>query len=431
MQVHSHYGFRLVWSRRDGGLLAGLESVSWAGLRHAYGAAGDVPELIRALVSAEPEQRERALRSLYGNIFHQGSRYQATAYAVPFLARLAADPRVPGRPDILYLLAALAIGYDDAWLPVGVDIAGWRARVEQARLTDPAGALRELDAWVQAAGSDRERRVREMRRAVFDPAAALQSAQDELRAYDAVRAEVPGLLGLLEDGDPGVRAACCCLLAWFPEESPGSAAALRALLAGEAVPGVAATAIIAAGLLGGTGPGLHLHEHLRGPEPLLAWASAIALARAGSPGPEVLGVLAAASADPPPAGPGPQVPFLDGDLQGYAAQALAALGDHLPAHVIGDVLEGLARSQGTAVFPIASAALQLAFPGGRPDPLPPYGDLTALQQRVVRALAGLGPQTWRWVNFTQIMQAWNLPDARAECRVYAGLADKGDLDPDW
>jgi hypothetical protein len=95
------------------------------------------------------------------------------------------------------------------------------------------------------------------------------------------------------------------------------------------------------------------------------------------------------------------------------------------------VLEGLARSQGTAVFPIASAALQLAFPGGRPDPLPPYGDLTALQQRVVRALAGLGPQTWRWVNFTQIMQAWNLPDARAECRVYAGLADKGDLDPDW
>src|SRR5712691_6327053 len=34
---------------------------------------------------------------------------------------------------------------------------------------------------------------------------------------------------------------------------------------------------------------------------------------------------------------------------------------------------------------------RLTFPNGAPHPLPPYGELTEPQQRVVRTLAGLGP----------------------------------------
>ena len=93
----------------------------------------------------------------------------------------------------------------------------------------------------------------------------------------------------------------------------------------------------------------------------------------------------------------------------------------LPADVIDGVLHGLARSEQVAAFPMTSAALRLAFPGGAPDPLPPLGELTELQQRVVRTLAGLGPETWRWVNFMEILRNWGLPAEQADCRAYAGL----------
>ncbi len=81
----------VILAGRDGGdVLAGLDEIGWAGLSHAYGPAGDVPGLLRALAAGSPADREHALHALYGTIFHQGSRHEATAPAVPFLAGLAA-----------------------------------------------------------------------------------------------------------------------------------------------------------------------------------------------------------------------------------------------------------------------------------------------------------------------------------------------------
>jgi HEAT repeat protein len=331
-----------------GDVLAGLDEIDWAELEHAYGSADDVPGLIRALASTEPDERKRARRTLYGNIFHQGSRYEATAYAVPFLARLAADPQVSQRDEIVRMLALMAIGYDEAYLPASLNIAGWRTQIEQTRAADPTETLRQLDAWVEAARSEGERRMREIHRDLYDPERELRAAQAELGAYDAVRAEVAGLQGLLEDGDPQVRAAASYLVGWFPEEAADSKACLRTLLSREIVPGVSANAIVSAGLLGDAGLEPRLREYLSGPEPLLRWASAIALARIGLADPDVLGALAAASEDPPQPGPGPSVHFLDGNLKGYAAQALAALDGHLPADVIDGVLHGLVSRSGDA-----------------------------------------------------------------------------------
>ena len=287
-----------------GDVLAGLEEIDWGGLRHAHGPAGDVPGLLRALVSGSPAERRHAVHGLHGNIFHQGSRYEATAYAVPFLARLALDPRALQRDVIVYLLVALAIGYDEAYLPAGVDVAGWRAGVERMHPADPAQRLREPGAGAGAGRDKAGRRARGMHRATGDPAAALRPALDELAAYDAVRAEVPRLRGLLGDGDPGVRAAAAYLTGWFPQEAPGSVSALRVLLAAEARPGVAANAVASAGLLGDTGLIPRLRKGLSGPEPLLRWADAIALARLGVAGADVTGVLAAACAEPRRAHPG-------------------------------------------------------------------------------------------------------------------------------
>lgn len=91
-------------------MLEGLDAIDWNKLQHAYGEAGDVPELIRSLRSTEEQVRENALHHLYGNIWHQGTVYEATAYAVPFLIELLEAPVTPDYAAILQLLQTLACG---------------------------------------------------------------------------------------------------------------------------------------------------------------------------------------------------------------------------------------------------------------------------------------------------------------------------------
>jgi len=96
-------------------VLEGLDQIDWARLTHAYGPATDVPDQIRAVHSADPAVRQRALHDMHGNIFHQGTRFEATAYAVPFLLEVVAEDRT--RADVLRLLTLIATGYDEGWLP--------------------------------------------------------------------------------------------------------------------------------------------------------------------------------------------------------------------------------------------------------------------------------------------------------------------------
>ena len=63
-------------------MLAGLDEIDWSALTHAYGGAGDVPEQLRALADPDPARREWAVEKLFSNIFHQGTRYPASAPAV-------------------------------------------------------------------------------------------------------------------------------------------------------------------------------------------------------------------------------------------------------------------------------------------------------------------------------------------------------------
>jgi hypothetical protein len=91
-------------------MLDGLDRVEWSGLRHAFGTAEDVPHLIRALTSPLPNERQAAFRELCGNIWHQGTVYEATSYAVPFLIELVASNETPDRHYILSYLGQLADG---------------------------------------------------------------------------------------------------------------------------------------------------------------------------------------------------------------------------------------------------------------------------------------------------------------------------------
>jgi len=61
--------------RRRGIMLDDLDRIPWSTLEHAYGAAGDVPDILRAMVSSDPDKREWAEDMLDMGPFHQGSLY--------------------------------------------------------------------------------------------------------------------------------------------------------------------------------------------------------------------------------------------------------------------------------------------------------------------------------------------------------------------
>jgi hypothetical protein len=68
-------------------------------MRHAYGPATEVPDLLRGLVSEDPATREIALDGIYGAVHHQGDVYECTVAAIPFLLEAAAVPALPAVPS--------------------------------------------------------------------------------------------------------------------------------------------------------------------------------------------------------------------------------------------------------------------------------------------------------------------------------------------
>ncbi|MEA2705061.1 MAG: hypothetical protein QOD63_3006, partial [Actinomycetota bacterium] len=68
----------------------------------------DVADILRSLVAGE-ETAGEAVGELFGNIWHQGSIYEATAHAVPFLIEIFDSPS-PARKEVGFLLRGIADG---------------------------------------------------------------------------------------------------------------------------------------------------------------------------------------------------------------------------------------------------------------------------------------------------------------------------------
>jgi len=94
-------------SAPDGPLLAGLRDIDWSAERHAFGPATDVPPLLRALVSPNPQHRDAACHGWFERVNHQESVYPACAMVIPFLIALVEHPATPDRSLIALLLAAI------------------------------------------------------------------------------------------------------------------------------------------------------------------------------------------------------------------------------------------------------------------------------------------------------------------------------------
>lgn len=189
--------------------LTDLDRVPWDRLNHAYGPATDIPDLLRKLASDEDEEHEQALGALFGNVFHQGTRYPASAFVVPFIGEmLTSCPR--RRPALLGYLHHLAIGYEESSFPNTFPLDALRAH-----LTTFDGSHREL-------------------------------LLAEIQTHEAVARLWPLLVEFLTDDDASVAARAAHLLAYLPDRAGDSLVALTSTnVAPDATPSV----IIAGGML--------------------------------------------------------------------------------------------------------------------------------------------------------------------------------------
>jgi hypothetical protein len=389
-------------------VLEGLAEVPWARLTHAYGPADDVPGLLCGLRASDPAVAEQALKDLFASITHQGTRYPATAPAVRFLAELATAPDTPNRHHLLLLLAYAAVGTDRPSLPDGVD---------PGRLDDPT----------------------------YAPGCGPGRRQDEVpwarAAYQAVSQVVPRLLGLLDDDDPRLRQATAYLVAWFPRHATACLRRLRARLAAEPDPNVNATTVVAVGLLAGAHGQVAdapvLAGLLGGPQPLVRWAAAIALARlfvAAPPEPamaELLGWATRAIPQPPEA----DIPFHDGELGRYALAAAVRPGPAAHQRAVEALLARLPTAGPAGDLELLLwDLLGVSFDHDTFDmllPRPRWEELSRLQQRVLRVVADTD-RLWQgdpddpWAR-DDPPPAWNplaahrLPDTRAQLQAYIRL----------
>ena len=226
-------------------MLDGLDEIDWDILDHAYGAASDIPDVLRGVADGDDD----ALSELFGTVWHQGTVYEATAYAVPFLIELLA---VPGSDTagLLGLLSAIAEGAaDDDYEDDADEDDG-----DEDDADEDDGDGRDGD-----------------------------DGGDGAAARAAVAAGAPVYLRLLVHESADVRACAAHTLGVSAETAD------PALLAhADASPIVRASVIFAAGALGAATPA-YVESWIKDPEPLPRLAAA--LVAPGPPSDAVIEVL--------------------------------------------------------------------------------------------------------------------------------------------
>nr|RBQ89686.1 hypothetical protein FVER53263_13666 [Fusarium verticillioides] len=193
--------------------LAGLDSIDWSRLNHAYGPADDVPRILRELQSTNPDVYKTALDSCWSNIYHQGTRYSASVEAIPFLYALLDSPATKDREVILFLIDSLAIGDPDWAVPNGIDIQEWEQRI---------------------AGMEPPNR---------------NYAMYELKAYEAVERGLSSMVRCLKEESASLRANAAHALAFFPRHSDASVIVLLDLLGRETNNNVRGTIVLSLAIL--------------------------------------------------------------------------------------------------------------------------------------------------------------------------------------
>lgn len=178
-------------------MLEGLDQVDWTLYSHAYGKATDLPDLIRQLTNPNAEAADEALSAFFGNIWHQGTVYSATAITVPFLIEILAHKGSSRMAGILDLLKCCATG--SGYMEVHGSMDHYRDQRQTPELQDTIA----------------------------------EELQNVHSAYEAVVAGLPVYITLLNDPDVEIRTSAASVIALGGPERGQAAKALRDRIAFE------------------------------------------------------------------------------------------------------------------------------------------------------------------------------------------------------
>jgi len=362
-------------------MLENLDKIPWDTLEHAYGEAKDVPGLIRKLASKDIKEREDALWYLYGNIWHQGTVYEATSYAVPFLIELLENP-VPDKDKILVYLSNLAFGH--SYLDVHGSMSFYDGKRDKEEFKKQ---LMEEQEWV-------------------------------IKSHEAVLKGCPVYRKLLCDEEPSVRAASAYILGIFPERAEENLSLLKNHIKSEVNEMVLAACVFSAGLLSGKKDEIWLKEILNSPSPFsVCIAAALGLGRIMPEHmpEEGLRFLIEGTVNPGNAKDiFKEFPWDDADVQTYCCEALAVTGKKSEK-----VLEALIKVMDEVTpyesWTVVNAILHLVFNG---KPLGNTMTAEELSKEQKEALTAIAKSKKFWKGFDkgtlvcnvmEIMKSFNLP----------------------
>jgi hypothetical protein len=355
-------------------MLDRLGEVPWAILEHAYGTAEDVPLLLRQLLSPDPKARAEAQYSLYGNIFHQGTRYPATPYVIPFLIEMCAEPSVPERFWLLSYWGSLITGYF---------------------------SVQERPIW---GDGERIHLCGELQPDEGDPySRALQDIyRESLKGYTLLRT-------LIDDPDLTVRTGAAWVLACLPTMAPESVPLLEGRE--EQSGWVRAATAFALGELGAHGP---LRRMLVEDDfPAARCMAACQLARL-KPDAALIDPLLDFVAHPIEGYE--NVPGAGGKSSGDAAHSISLLPPEVQARAIPAICDRLDRVRLFDTMPLVRTLISAAFPE-REDPVT---ELTDLQRFVLRRMVD-NSELWNIANLDWSFRAHGLPTDRKKCAELAGV----------
>lgn len=381
-------------------MFEGLDEIDWEALHHAYGPAADVPGLIRSLASPGSTERDEALAELFGNIWHQGTVYEASAHAVPFLIALLAGDSAADRAGVLVLLGELARGssYRDVHD---------RPRPDPADDPDFHAELARELSWVRAARAAVEAGVPEYLRQLHDP---------DQRIRQAAAFVLGGCTGRADEAAPALRSA----FAASPDGSDGFGLALRLGALGREADAAFLRALPADGPIG--------------------WAAAVATAailRERTPAEVVARIATAFSTPTPQDDLLAALAWAPVEAVEMARETIEKVGD---AEAVDALIAGVGSAESHDAPRLASDLLDRVMPapdtprappagplhrlggliGLRPGdpPYRPFESLDARQVVALRAIAEAGRAWGSIMDLSADLRRRDLPDVREALREY-------------
>ena len=358
--------------------LEGLRTIAWSSLRHAYGPAGDTPNLIRGLASSDAGVRSEAYRSFDAAILHQGFVYEATGYTIPFLLELLGDPTTPEREEIVDLLCVMALS-----------VSGGRKDPDLIRRTDA----------------------------------------HEHRVFAHIDEELAGgvtlLRTLVQDSalDVRIRLRAQVVLSTVLKGGAEATPELRSLARDDPDPRVRASSRYLAFLLGA--PDLPGAPPATDDSPLVRWTEALVQLlthQERTTGAAIEEVAAGLEADSPVLTMARELPLLNNlldDLRALVARAARAAGEPAVDRLLPMLLQS--AEGGSWMSPELGFEL-LACGFGQPPALPP-ARMTGRQTQVLRVVA---EAAWPWeqggsfANMAMVLGQFGFPTDRAAVQKLLG-----------